>query len=556
MRELLEYMANKKLIALIVTQICHSPFLGRALNFGTCDTDLASKCSLCLQKNIYRFGSRMDSISNEKQNLIIVSNRLPLSVKRVDGSFQSSLSSGGLVTSLAGLTKSTQFQWFGWPGLEVRDLGDREEVSKTLEAHNAISIFLDSTLAHEHYNGFSNRILWPILHYQSGVTFDDTPWQAYKRVNELFADAIVDSAESGTLIWIHDYHLMLLPELLRHRLTQQGKSCAIGFSLHTPFPAGDFWRNLPVRKHLIEGLLSSDLIGFHTDEYKQNFIETCASLLNARTEIPNQIQYKNRLVCTNKFIVGIDPQKFTDTLQMPEVQDRIQTLKERYKGVKVIVGVDRLDHIKGLTQKLSGFDAFLDDHPELQNKVVLIQVAVPSREDVKEYQDLERDLCTMAGKINGKHATPEGTPLLYMHRSVPFAELTALYSVADVCLLTSTRDGMNLVAFEYVACQKERHGVLVLSEFAGASSFMSQGSISFHPANKTEMSEAIFDAISLDPAQRKSKYEYLRDFVNENTRWDSICDGKLSATNTRSAKWGQDFTEKLSQRCKRPDKPC
>ncbi|CAI7601565.1 unnamed protein product [Penicillium bialowiezense] len=478
--------------------------------------------------------------SGEKQNLIIVSNRLPLSVKRVNGSFQSSISSGGLVTSLAGLTKSTQFQWFGWPGIEVRDPGDRDEVSESLAAHNAIPIFLDSTLAHEHYNGFSNRILWPILHYQSGVTFDDTPWQAYKRVNELFADAIVETAENGTLIWVHDYHLMLLPELLRDRLKSRGKSCAIGFSLHTPFPAGDFWRNLPVRKHLIEGLLSSDLIGFHTDEYKQNFIDTCASLLDARTEIPNQIQYKNRLVCTNKFIVGIDPQKFTDTLELPKVQDRIRTLKERYKGVKVIVGVDRLDHIKGLTQKLSGFDAFLDDHPELQNKVVLIQVAVPSREDVKEYQDLERDLCTMAGKINGKHATPEGTPLLYMHRSVHFSELTALYSIADVCLLTSTRDGMNLVAFEYVACQRERHGVLVLSEFAGASSFMSKGSISFHPANKTEMSEAIFKALTLDASERKSKYEYLRDFVNHNT----------------SAKWGQDFTEKLSERCKRPDKPC
>jgi trehalose 6-phosphate synthase len=370
------------------------------------------------------------------------------------------------------------------------------------------------------------------------VTFDDGPWQAYKRVNELFADAIADAAQSGTLIWVHDYHLMLLPEMLRERLLQRGKSCAIGFSLHTPFPVGDFWRDLPVRKHLIDGMLSSDLIGFHTDEYKQNFSDTCAGLLyvpwqkflnpfgpntahisGARTEIPNQIQYKNRLICIDKFIVGIDPQKFTDTLQKPEVQARISTLEERYKGVKIIVGVDRLDHIKGLTQKLKGFDAFLDDHPEL---------------DVKEYQELETELSTLAGKINGKHgawgihdvselltdglATPEGTPLLYMHRSVPFTELTALYSVADVCLLTSTRDGMNLVSFEYVACQEQRHGVLVLSEFAGAASFMAQGSIAFHPANTTELSEAIFRALNLDQSERKKKYEYLRDFVNFNTR--------------------------------------
>ncbi|KAJ5691870.1 hypothetical protein N7462_001293 [Penicillium macrosclerotiorum] len=482
----------------------------------------------------------MSFTDDTKRNLIIVSNRLPLSIKRVDGTFQSSISSGGLVTALSGLTKSTEFRWFGWPGIEVKDTADRAQVASSLDEHNATPIFLDNDLAREHYNGFSNRILWPILHYQSGVTFDDGPWQAYRRVNELFADAIANSAESGTLIWVHDYHLMLLPELLRNRLQDQGKKCAIGFSLHTPFPAGDFWRNLPVRKHLIEGLLSSDLIGFHTDEYKQNFMDTCASLLGARIEIRNQIQYKNRLICTDKFIVGIDPQKFSETLQKTDVQARIKSLEERYRGIKVIVGVDRLDHIKGLTQKMKGFDSFLDDHPELRNKVVLIQVAVPSREDVKEYQELETELSTLAGKINGKHATPDGSPLLYMHRSVPFTELTALYSVADACLLTSTRDGMNLVSFEYVACQEKRHGVLVLSEFAGAASFMREGSVPFHPANTTEMSEALYSALNLDPAERKRKYEYLRDFVNTHT----------------SAEWGQTFIEKLSQRCRRPGDPC
>ncbi|KAJ5889193.1 hypothetical protein N7504_010003 [Penicillium tannophilum] len=468
---------------------------------------------------------------DEQRRLIVVSNRLPVSVKRVDGGYQSSISSGGLVTALSGLN-STKFQWFGWPGIEVKDTADREQVSQSLEEHSAYPIFLDSDLAHEHYNGFSNRILWPILHYQSGVTFDDGPWQAYTRVNELFADQIANAADSGNLIWIHDYHLMLLPGLLRSRLEQQGKTCAIGFSLHTPFPAGDFWRALPVRKQLIDGLLASDLIGFHTDEYKQNFIDTCSNLLGAHTEIPNQIQYKNRLVCIGKFIVGIDPQKFTDTLKTPEVVERIKTLEERYKGMTVIVGVDRLDHIKGLTQKLKGFDSFLDDHPELRNKVVLIQVAVPSREDVKEYQELETELSTLAGKINGKHATPDGTPLLYMHRSVPFNELAALYAIADACLLTSTRDGMNLVSFEYVACQEQRNGVLILSEFAGAASFMREGSICFHPANKTEMSEAIFKALNLDPAERKRKSEQLREFVHEYT----------------SSRWGQTFLEKLNAR--------
>ncbi|KAL2000476.1 hypothetical protein VTN02DRAFT_3026 [Thermoascus thermophilus] len=215
-----------------------------------------------------------------QREIILVSNRLPLSVKRApDGSYQSSLSSGGLVTAVSGLTKSTSFRWFGWPGIEVKDPAEREEVRRSLAAHDAVPIFLESELAHEHYNGFSNSILWPTLHYQSGMTFRDAPWTAYKKVNELIADQVSDAANDGDLIWVHDYHLMLLPRALRERLAQKGKACAIGFSLHTPFPASDFWRTLPVGKEILEAMLSSDIIGFHTDEYKQNFMESCAAVL-------------------------------------------------------------------------------------------------------------------------------------------------------------------------------------------------------------------------------------------------------------------------------------
>ncbi|KAL5357613.1 glycosyl transferase [Aspergillus floccosus] len=465
-----------------------------------------------------------------KRNLIVVSNRLPLSIKKVDGSFQSTVSSGGLVTSLSGLTKSTSFRWFGWPGIEATDPEDEKQISQSLAEHNAVPVFLDGELAHEHYNSFSNAILWPMLHYQSGVSFDEHAWKAYKRVNELFADAIAAQVTRGTLIWVHDYHLMLLPRLLRERLDQD-KQCAIGFSLHTPFPAWDFWRALPVRNELVEGILGSDLIGFHTNEYKDNFVD-CARSLGANTDVPGEIRYQGRQIYTDKFIVGIDPQKFTDALQTDDVRRRIGELQERYKGVKVILGVDRLDHIKGLPQKLKGYDRFLEEHPELQHKVVLIQVAVPSREDVKEYQDLEEEISTIAGRINGKYATPDGSPLVYMHRSVAFPELAALYSVADVCLLTSTRDGMNLVSFEYIACQGERHGVLVLSEFAGAAAFMKEGSITFHPAHLSQLAGAIHKAVTMSDEDRKRRYEGLRGFIETNT----------------SAKWGESFIEKLSTR--------
>lgn len=241
---------------------------------------------------------------NSKHNLIVVSNRLPLSVKRSqDGSYQSSMSSGGLVTSLSGLTKTgTRFRWFGWPGLNPQEPKEKEEVRRSLAAQDAIPVFLDEDLANAHYNGFSSKsgkntpprpprelvleilmeaffridsILWPILHYQSGVTFSDGPWEAYKKVNEIFADAIADAAGPGDLIWVHDYHLMLLPQMLRKRMSKQGKPAAIGFSLHTPFPAPEALRALPVAREILGGMLASTLIGFHTDDYRLNFVASC-----------------------------------------------------------------------------------------------------------------------------------------------------------------------------------------------------------------------------------------------------------------------------------------
>lgn len=226
------------------------------------------------------------------RGLILVSNRLPLSIKKVGESFQSTPSGGGLVTALSGLTKSMKFRWIGWPGIIVQDTEEEKKASESLAEHNARGIFLNAELAHQHYSRFSSMqlpisrsrslltystdsILWPILHYQSGVIFDETAWKAYQRVNGIFADVIAGEANHGDLIWVHDYHLLLLPSMLRERLQEQGKHCVIGFTLHTPFPAGDFWKALPVHNDLLEGVLASDVVGFHTDEYKRNFVDGC-----------------------------------------------------------------------------------------------------------------------------------------------------------------------------------------------------------------------------------------------------------------------------------------
>ncbi|KAB8239207.1 trehalose-6-phosphate synthase [Aspergillus alliaceus] len=473
----------------------------------------------------------MATEDEKRRGLIIVSNRLPLSVKEENGSYKSSLSSGGLVTALSGLTKSTNFRWFGWPGKAIEDPEEQKKVSDALAENSATGIFLDEQLAHDHYNNFCNSVLWPILHYQSGVAFNEDAWKAYQRANEIFADTVANEANAGDLIWVHDYHLLLLPSLLRERLEKQGKHCPIGFTLHTPFPAEDFWRAIPVQNDLLKGLLACDVIGFHTDEYRRNFTESCGRSLGANTEKAGQVQYEGHESCVGVFVVGIDPQKFNDSMQDRDVQKRIHELEKQYEGTTVIIGVDRLDYTKGLVQKLEGYGYFLNTYPELQGKVTLIQVAVPSREDVKEYQDLEKEISTLVGKINGEHATADWTPLIYMHRSVSFAELTSLYCIADICLLTSRRDGMNLVASEYVACQENKHGVLVLSELAGAASFMSGGSVTFHPSSVKELSDAVHKALTMDEKEKKERYEELREFITTHT----------------SAKWGKAFIEALSR---------
>ncbi|KAL4924607.1 trehalose-6-phosphate synthase [Aspergillus undulatus] len=466
----------------------------------------------------------------KKRQLIIVSNRLPLSLKKIDGRYESSLSSGGLVTALSGISSSTDVRWFGWPGSNIEDMEERKVAAASLAENNAIGIFLDEELAHAHYNVFSNGITWPILHYQSGVDFNEDGWKAYQRVNEVFADTVADSASSGDLIWVHDYHLLMFPAYLRDRLEKQGKKCPIGFSLHTPFPAQDFWRALPVQKELLQGVLACDVIGFHTDEYKRNFVECCERGLDVKVD-GDDIEYQGHKAHTGTFVVGIDPQKFTDGLAGGEVKARVDELEEEYKRKIVILGVDRLDYTKGLIQKLQGYAHFLHEHPELKGKVTLIQVAIPSREDVKEYQELERELSMLVGQINGEHSTPDGSPIVYLHHSVPFTDLTALYRIADICLITSRRDGMNLVAAEYVACQKDRYGVLVLSELAGAAAFMGEGSITFNPSSAHQLSDSIYRAATMSREEKKRGYAQLERFVKTNT----------------SERWGEAFTNALAQ---------
>lgn len=470
-----------------------------------------------------------------KGRLLLISNRLPITIKRSDeGHYDFTMSSGGLVAGLSGLSKTTEFQWYGWPGLQVpeNELGLLKQ--RLRDEHSAVPIFMDDELSDRHYNGFSNSILWPLFHYHPGeITFDESAWDGYVEANRIFAKEIAKDVQDNDLVWVHDYHLMLLPAMLREEINKAGankkKNVKFGFFLHTPFPSSEIYRILPVRNEILQGVLHCDLIGFHTYDYARHFLSACARILGLATT-PNGVEFQGKLITVGAFPIGIDPEKFVLGLQKENVIRRIETLKKKFDGVKIIVGVDRLDYIKGVPQKLHALEVFLTEHPEWIGKVVLVQVAVPSRQDVEEYQNLRAVVNELVGRINGKFGTIEFMPIHFMHKSVSFDELTALYSISDVCLVSSTRDGMNLVSYEYIACQQERHGSLILSEFTGAAQSLN-GALVVNPWNTEDLADSIHDAVTMGEEQRTMNYQKLAKYVNKYT----------------SAWWGESFVSELTR---------
>ncbi|KAL9939381.1 hypothetical protein V8E36_002194 [Tilletia maclaganii] len=563
------------------------------------------------------------SIMLADTRLIVVSNRLPVTIKQdpsAEGGYTYSLSSGGLVSALSGCKKEGMtFTWIGWPGISV-PRADQKSIERKLESeYGCMPVWLDDELADRHYNGFSNQLLWPLFHYHPGeMNFDEMNWLAYREANLKFAEKVLSVVREGDMVWVQDYHLMLLPLMLRtliegsgkqgsssHRALEQvrhgvdgtshlddsgqlaappsgtasgGSSSGsaskhlqspvsrddassffaspesraadfsdtlssstesvpsvhgqgqglgtsdgissrgaikLGFFLHTPFPSSEIYRILPVRREILLGILHCDLIGFHTYDYARHFLSSCTRILGLTT-MPNGLEFEGRYVHVGTYPIGIQPELFEKGLQKKSVQERIRTLERRFEGVKIIVGVDRLDYIKGVPQKLYALEAFLQDHPEWVGKVVLVQVAVPSRQEVEEYQNLRSKVNEAVGAINGRFGTVESMPIHLLHRSVNFDELCALYAVSDACLVTSTRDGMNLVSYEYIACQEKRNGVMILSEFAGAAQSLN-GSLIVNPWSAADVADAIHHALTMPSDIRKANFEKLSHYVKKHT---------------------------------------
>ncbi len=384
--------------------------------------------------------------------------------------------------------------WIGWPGIATEEIElEKEEIkAKLISEYNCYPIFLSHKELELYLDNFSNKTIWPLYHYFPQYTsYNPVSWEGYQHVNELFCESMIQILGQNELIWIHDYHLMLLPQLLRSKL----KDPTIGFFLHIPFPSFELYRLLPWRKEILEGLMGADVIGFHTYEYARHFLMSVHQLLGLETKL-GQIRVKNRMIKVDSFPIGINYDLFSKISKQPEVQKEISEIRRQIGDCKLIFSIDRLDYTKGIPQRLEAFNLFLERYPEFKEKVKFVCVAVPSRINVDNYMHLKKEVDELVGRINGQYGTIGWTPIWYLYQFLPFEKLAALYSVADVALVTPLRDGMNLIAKEYIAAKLKGRGVLILSETAGAAKELGEA-LQINVNNINEIVEALKIALTM-----------------------------------------------------------
>lgn len=456
--------------------------------------------------------------------LILVSNRLPVNVKESQGSVEIHPSVGGLVTGISAyldtVKDSLEYIWVGWPGKEISENALNIVKKEAFQKYNAYPVQIPESLNESFYAGFCNKTIWPLFHYfPSYANYDPGFWDSYEKVNQIFLETLEEIIQEGDMVWIHDYHLLLLPSLLRAKYPK----LEIGFFLHIPFPTYEIFRLMPGmwRKKLLTGLLGSDLIGFHTHDYTQYYLHCILRILGLENNF-GEIIYDNRLVKVDTFPMGINYDKFAKIAATDQSTAIIEDTKKAFIGSKFILSVDRLDYSKGVYARLEAFERFLDKFPKWRNQANLLLVVVPSREQVEQYQEMKKAIDEIVGRINGKFATLDWTPIHYQYRMLSLEELVPLYRMSDAILVTPYRDGMNLVAKEFIASKIDKKGVLILSEMAGASKELGEAII-VNPNNVEEMADAIHEALGMNEAeqiQRNSTMQ-LRTKRYDVVRWAS-----------------------------------
>lgn len=450
--------------------------------------------------------------------LILVSNRLPITVTGCGDEIEVAASSGGLATGLGSVHECSESLWVGWSGLDASaSPAARHSLQTQLTSRRLVEVPLSSDDVSVYYEHIANGVLWPIFHDQ----LEKLPnviqgWETYESVNARYADMIAACARPGDTVWIHDFHLMRVPALLRERVPD----LRIGFFLHIPFPNPEIFFALPRRQWLVEGMLGADLIGFHTRKYRGHFTAVLRRLFGL--EMQNEaVAYDGRRVALGIFPMGVDSAAFAERAGDESVLAETARLKSD-RGMRLLVGIDRLDYSKGLPKRLLAIERLLTTHPEWLERIRLVQVAIPSREALPAYKSVRRDVQELVGRINGRFGTHRWTPIRYINRSVNDTILSALYRAADVMLVTPLRDGMNLVAKEFVATRTDVDGVLVLSEFAGAADELTRAMI-VNPYDVDGLAESLHYALRMPAAERRERMLALRAHVmaNDVSKWSN-----------------------------------
>ncbi len=445
--------------------------------------------------------------------IIIIANRLPVSITEIDGEITLKPSAGGLATGLKSLNTNKEIVWLGWPGIITEDIALQKKIKEALKDLGMIPVFISQDKYDKFYKGFSNETLWPLFHYfQQYTQYITSYWLTYKEVNQIFADNLFKIAQEDDTYWVQDYHLMLIPKLIREKFR---KAC-IGFFLHIPFPSYELFRTLPWRNELLEGVLGADLIGFHTYDYVRHFLSAVSRILNLTHHFLGRITLNERVVDVDSFPMGIDYDKFLNAVDEPETQLEI----ERYKKTlnddeKIILAIDRLDYSKALPKRLKAFDRFLEWYPEYKRKVTLVIILVPSRSSVPQYQSLKDEIDLAVGKINGKWGTSNWQPIHYYYRSFRFSRLIAWYHISPIALVTPYRDGMNLVSKEYIATKTDGKGVLILSEMAGSAKELTSA-LQVNPNSTADIIKALHKAINMPEEEQITRNRRMQKTIQRN----------------------------------------
>ncbi|RYZ46886.1 MAG: bifunctional alpha,alpha-trehalose-phosphate synthase (UDP-forming)/trehalose-phosphatase, partial [Sphingobacteriales bacterium] len=444
----------------------------------------------------------------EAQKVIIVSNRLPVKIEIKNSSLIYHNSEGGLATGLGSVYKEGNNVWVGWPGAFVEDKDLQETIRKDFAQQNLVPVHLTAQEIERYYDGFSNDTLWPLFHYfPSYANYAQQDWEAYQQVNQKFADAVKSIAGPGDIIWVQDYQLMLVPQMIRAAMPD----VSIGFFQHIPFPSYEVFRLIPWRDQLLKGLLGADLIGFHTYDDVRHFMSAATRITHTLANA-NEMVLDERTIIVDAFPMGIDYEKYSQSVYDPITIRNGQKLHQLMGDKKLMISIDRLDYSKGIPQRLQAYELFLRKFPEFKERVIFLQLVVPSRDQVAHYAALKEEINRLVSEINAKYGTLNWQPIHYFYRSFPLEMLSAIYASADIALVTPLRDGMNLVSKEYVASKPDKKGVLILSEMAGASKELYEAII-INPTNKEAVAEAIHEALLMPEEEQIRRMELLQQTV-------------------------------------------